>query len=785
MIMKCEHCKLDYKQAQMIEYKGKIFCCKGCESVWEILHESGLDEFYEKLGNQTLSPVNFQNEMKNYDEFITKTKEGFSEIYLMIHGIECAACVWLNEKILTKQEGILELDINHLNHKARIVFDEQSISLVQILRLIESIGYKASAYDASKASKKADLLKREFYSKLVVAIACVMNIMWIAVAKYAGFFSGMDKDTKDILNFAEFILCSPVLFYTGSHFYKSAFKTLNMHSLNMDVLVISGASLAYVYSLWAMFFRVGEVYFDSVAMIICFVFIGKYLEMFSKKRALDTIDGLNDFLQNEVLVFNGKEFVSKEVQKVCLGDRILLKTGDKILIDGICKSGEMSVDTSSLNGENTPKLIQKEDEIFSACIVLDGSVEYEATKLYKDSKLSQIIQLLELASSKKAKLESLVNSLLAYFSRTVLLIAFICFAFWFFYKEESFEISLVNAIAVLIIACPCALALATPVSNLVALGRALKKHILFKSSSVIEDLSKCDCVVFDKTGILTKIELELKEVFLDKALDLNELYNFVKLSKHPISQNIVLYLKQKGAKDLNLDFKKLSSIQAKGLSAELNEGLLLGGSSKFLQEKGIVAKEFDNTHFIFAKEGKILAFFEFDSVLREGAKELIAYLKKEKKELMILSGDHQKAVEKIAKKLEIQNYQASCLPEDKMKTIENLSKNYKVLFVGDGVNDALALKYASVSMTLREGSDLAIESSDVLLLKNDLLSLKKAIKLSKNTFKIIKQNLAFSLFYNACTIPLAFLGMINPLFAAISMSFSSIIVVLNALRIKE
>ncbi len=378
-----------------------------------------------------------------------------------------------------------------------------------------------------------------------------------------------------------------------------------MHSLNMDVLVISGASLAYVYSLWAMFFRVGEVYFDSVAMIICFVFIGKYLEMFSKKRALDTIDGLNDFLQNEVLVFNGKEFAPKKVQKVCLGDRILLKTGDKILIDGICKSGEMSVDTSSLNGESIPKLIQKEDEIFSACMVLDGSVEYEATKLYKDSKLSQIIQLLELASSKKAKLESLVNSLSAYFSRTVLLIAFICFAFWFFYKEESFEISLVNAIAVLIIACPCALALATPVSNLVALGRALKKHILFKSSSVIEDLSKCDCVVFDKTGILTKIELELKEVFLDKVLDLNELYNFVKLSKHPISQNIASYLKQKGAKDLNLNFKKHSSIQAKGLSAELNEELLLGGSSKFLQEKSIATKEFDNTHFIFAKEGKI------------------------------------------------------------------------------------------------------------------------------------------------------------------------------------
>lgn len=784
--MKCEHCKLNFKKSQMIEFKGKFFCCKGCQSVWEILHESGLDEFYERLGNKALKPVNLESFNKNYEEFITKTKEGFSEIYLMIHGIECAACVWLNEKILTKQDGILELDINHLSHKARIVFDEQSISLVQILNLIESIGYKASAYDPSKSSQKADLVKREFYSKLIVAIACVMNIMWIAVAKYAGFFSGMDKDTKDILNFAEFILCSPVLFYTGSSFYKSAFKALKMHSLNMDTLVISGASLAYLYSLWAMFFRVGEVYFDSVAMIICFVFVGKYLEMLSKKRALDTIDGLNDFLQNEVLVFNGKEFAPKEVQKVCIGDRILLKSGDKILIDGICKKGEASIDTSSLSGENEPCLVSVGSIINSACIVLDGSIEYEVSKLYEDSKLNQIIKLLEFASTKKARLESLVSSISAYFSRTILTLALLCFAFWFFYMKESVEISLVYAISVLIIACPCALALATPVSNLVALGRALKKGILFKNSNIVEKLSKCDMAVFDKTGVLTKTHLEIVDVFLDEKLNLDKLYSFVSLSNHPISKSVAQFLQNKNAKYLNLDFKDLSNIQAKGIKAFLGKSLLLGGSVKFLEENGIQCeKKFENSHFVFVYENKILAYFEFSSVLREGAKELINYLKQAKINTMILSGDNEKAVQKIADELGISSFKAACLPQTKMQVIENLSHDKKVLFVGDGINDALALKYAAVAMSLREGSDLAIENSDVLLLKNDLSSLKSAIKISKNTYKIIKQNLAFSLIYNACTIPLAFLGLINPLFAALSMSFSSIIVILNALRIKN
>lgn len=783
--MRCAHCRLNFEKEQMIEKKGNFFCCKGCQNVYEILNENDLGEFYERLGNTSLNPVILSQENKNYDEFVGKTKEGLSEIYLMIHGIECAACVWLNEKVLIKQKGILELDINHITHKARIVFDENTITLKQILNLIQSIGYRASAYDPTRVQQKADSIKREFYSKLVVGIACVMNIMWVAVAKYAGFFSGMQSDMKDILNFAEFILCAPVLFYTGSSFYKSAFFAAKNRSLNMDTLVISGATLAFLYSIWAMFSRLGEVYFDSVAMIICFVFIGKYLEVFSKKRALDTIDGLSDFLQSEVLVYDGKKFSPKEVQKVELGDLILLRSGDKILIDGICQKGEASIDTSSLSGESEPKLIKRGDELSSACIVLDGSVEYLATKLYADSKLSQIIKLLELAHSKKAKLESLVNQISAYFSRSILSLALLCFCFWIFFRGESVELSLIHAISVLIIACPCALALATPVSNLIALSRALKQNILFKSASVIEDLSKCDVAVFDKTGVLTRAKLDVGEFYLSPKLEINELYNFVKLSNHPLSKSVALFLEQKGAKDENLDFKELSNIQARGLKACLNGVLLLGGSSQFLEENHIRSKEFENSHFIFSKGGEILAFFEFESVLREDAKNLAAYLKKEKIHTMILSGDNAKAVQKIAKELNISEFKASCLPEDKMEMIGKLSQKHKVLFVGDGVNDALALNYAAVSITLKEGCDLAIESSDVVLLKNDLGSLQKALKLSKNTYKIIKQNLTLSIIYNAFTIPLAFLGLINPLIAAISMSLSSIIVILNALRIKE
>lgn len=784
--MKCSHCRLDFDEKQMLQKGQFFFCCKGCETVFELLYNKGLQDFYEKLGDKTLTPAKLDNELLNFTNFLRHTDEGFSEIYLFIEGIHCAACVWLNEKILIEEQGIIEVNVNLLTHKARIVFDEKVLSLERILDLIQSIGYKPSAYDPLKQEQKAVSTKREFYSKLVVAIACVMNIMWIAVAKYAGFFSFMDAGTKDILNFAEFILASPVLFYTGSSFYQGAFYSLKHKQISMDFLVIFGSTLAYIYSVWAMFSRAGEVYFDSVAMIVCFVFVGKYLEVLVKKNATDTMDSLNDFLKGEILVFNGKEFAPKDAYEVKIGDLIQLKTGNKILIDGVCVRGEASIDTSSLSGENEPVLIKVDDEINSACIVLDGSLEYKATKCYADSKLSQIISLLELSQNNKPKIQSLVAQISLYFSRTVLTLALLCFCFWYFLKHSSAEFALINAISVLIIACPCALALATPVSNLIALFQALKLKVLFKSSSKIEDLSKCNMAVFDKTGVLTDLRLQISRYTLDKKANLNELLAFIKLSNHPVSVSISQFLQEKVRKNEHLCFTNIKELRAKGISARLNEDEFIGGNTNFLQECGMKMNEnFEDTHFIFAKNGEILASFEFQSVLRSGASELVKYLQSLKMPIKILTGDNEKATLKIASKLGIKDYQAQCHPEKKMHIVSNLSKKHKVLMVGDGINDALALKNAAVAVSLKQGSDLAVENSDIILLKNDLSALKQTIKLSKKTFIIIKQNLAFSLCYNALTIPLAFLGLINPLIAATSMSLSSVVVILNALRIKN
>ena len=762
----------------MLEKDGHFFCCTGCEAVFELVQSKGLGDFYERLGKNSLEPVNFKQNLGVFDSFVRPTNEGFSEIHLVIDGIFCAACVWLNEKILIEEQGVIEASVNPLTHKARVVFDERQVSLKRILTLIQSIGYKPSAYDPLKQEQKA------LSTKLVVAVACVMNVMWIAVAKYAGFFSLMDAQTKDILNFAEFVLASPVLFYTGSAFYKNAYFSLKHGQISMDFLVIFGASLAYAYSLWAMFSRGGEVYFDSVAMIICFVFVGKYLEVLVKKHATDTMDGLNDFLKGEILVFNGKEFAPKDAYAVQVGDIIQLKTGDKILIDGVCVRGEASIDSSSLSGESEPVLVQAGTNINSACVVLDGSVEYRALKPYAESKLSQIIALLEL--SQKPKIQSLVAQIAVYFSRTVLAVALLCFCFWYFVRESGAEFALINAISVLIISCPCAFALATPVSNLIALFQALKLKVLFKSSDKIEDLSKCDYAVFDKTGVLTDFKLKIAHYELKQKANLNELFAFINLSNHPVSASIREFLQEKVRDKKHLEFSAVKEIRAKGISARLKNDEFIGGNAQFLQECGIkMNQKFSDTHFVFAKNGEILAHFEFESVLRAGASELVSYLKKIKMPIKMLTGDNEKAAQKVASKLGITDFTAFCLPENKMQVITTLSQKHKVLMVGDGVNDALALQNAAVAVSLKQGADLAAQNSDIILLKNDLHALEQAIRLSKKTFIIIKQNLAFSLCYNALTIPLAFVGLINPLVAAASMSLSSVVVILNALRIRR
>ena len=514
--VKCDHCNLEFDKSVMIEDKidGKkrYFCCKGCQGVYHLLREEGLDSFYEKLGDTKLNPAaKKEDDLEKFDlegfinRYVKKRDDGFYEINLIIEGIHCAACVWLNEKVLHKTPGIIEATINYTNNKAKVVWDPEEIKLSKIIQTIRSIGYNAYPYDPKLQEERAIKQRRDYYARILVAVFATMNIMWIAIAQYVGFFSGMRRDIKDILNFAEFVLATPTLFYSGWVFFKGAYYGLKNRFINMDVLVATGATLAYIYSLYAMFSKSGEVYFDSVTMLITFILVGKYLEVLGKKQAVDTLDRVLGTIPTEVTVVKNSEKALVLVENVKVGDIIELKPGEKVVIDGVIINGSASFDESSLTGESEPIFKKRGDEVLSGSICLDSVVRYEAKKDFSTSILSNIISLLEDSITKKPKIERLANQVSGYFSITILTIALLTFIGWYFYIG-SFEKALIIAISVVVIACPCALGLATPMATLIGIGVAAKRGILFKEASFLETMAKSTILVLDKTGTITKGE---------------------------------------------------------------------------------------------------------------------------------------------------------------------------------------------------------------------------------------------------------------------------------------
>ncbi|CZE47900.1 heavy metal translocating P-type ATPase [Campylobacter geochelonis] len=786
---KCSHCQLSFEKDALIDDEfGNKFCCNGCKQVFYLLKNEGLDDFYKKLGKNTLNPASNLKEISDetarsiYKNYVKQNSDGFNEIYIIIEGIHCAACIWLNQKVLFNAKGVIEAEINASTNKAKIVWDESEINLAEIFNIIQSIGYNPYPYDPVRSQTRSDAKRRDFYARLLVGIFATMNIMWIAVALYSGYFSGMDESIKDVLHFAEFVLATPVLFYTGNVFLKGAITAVKTKMPNMDLLIFSGATLTYIYSLYAMFSRSGEVYFDSVCMIITFVFIGKYLEVISQKKAVDSLDALSNLVIKEIQVKNGDKFELKSANSVKIGDVILVNSGEMVLIDGKIISGDGSFDYASLSGESIPVFKQNGDEISSGAICLDGRVEYMAQCDFQSSILSKIINLLENASFKKPQIEKTVNKISGYFSLIILSLALLTFLAWFG-LDFGFEKALIVAVSVIIVACPCALGLATPVATLVGLSTGLKKGIIYKETKIIESMAKCDTIVFDKTGTLTKAKLKVVNSEFYTKFDINLLANLLKSSNHPVSVAVFEHINH-DYKSLNLS--EFENIQAKGVSAKFSNTHLRGGSYKFMQELGLKCPNSDMTSYFFAIDDEVVAKFELEDILRDEAKDVVLNLANQGFEIYILSGDNEKVVKKIANELNITNFVANSLPSSKAEFVQNLSKNGKnVIMVGDGINDSVALSVATVGISFGSGASVSVDKSDVILVNENLTKLYEAILISKATLKTIKQNLALSILYNIIAIPLAMLGFIIPLFAALFMSLSSISVVLNSLKIKN
>ncbi|WP_416385455.1 heavy metal translocating P-type ATPase [Sulfurimonas sp.] len=790
--MSCSHCHLKFDKSVMIIEGNNYFCCNGCKGVFNLLNDEGLETFYEKSGNTILTPPSikyddsFSFDTDSFrDSFVEKDKDGFSQVSLIIEGIHCSACVWLNEKALHKMDGVIEANINFTNNKAKIVWVDDIVKLSQIIDMIRSIGYNAFAYDASIGELHANKERKSYYLKMAVAIFASMNIMWIAVAQYAGYFTGITQDIKTILNVAEGILATPVLFFSGWVFFRGAYYGLKNKVVNMDLLVATGALFTYIYSIYITIMQNGEAYFDSVSMIITFVLIGKFLEILSKKNVADTLDIIGKHIPSEVNIILEDKIVSIKLEDVKVGDIVVVKSGEKILLDGKIIKGEGSFDESNLTGESEPVEKKLGESVISGTTSIDADVHFIATKDFKHSTLSNLVTLLEEAINTKPKIQQMANRLSEHFSSMILALSFLTFCLWF-YLGNGFEMSFMIGISVIVIACPCALALATPVATLVGLSLATKKGILFKEALQLETMAKVDTLVIDKTGTITVGKPEVVNVHIYEDFDTGLLYSLTRASKHPIASGIHTYLKEKDENLQEIIFDELSQIPALGIKAKYRTTEVFGGNLKLLEQNNIsIDFSSDNSLFYYVVNNKVVAIYELSDMIKDDALELVKNLQKINIRTIMLTGDNRFSAQKIAKKVGIKDFKYDQSPEDKSNYISLLHKeNKKVVMVGDGVNDILALAKADIGIAMGSGSDIAVEIGDVVLLNNSLKSLHDAFRISRTTFGLIKQNLFISLAYNAITIPLAMAGYVIPLVAAISMSVSSLLVVGNSMRIK-
>ena len=801
----CKHCAGHFEAEAVIDANGDEFCCNGCKNVYAYLKSQGFSEFYSKLkkGEQNLakpSSKHFdkQSASSMFSKLLRRDESSpfICELEVLISGIHCPACIWLNEKALSNLEGVLELNISATTSKARVLFDERKTALEEILNLIIAIGYDPKPFNEVKGAKNS--LSREYYAKLIVALACSMNIMWVAIALYSGYFEGLSTGAKKILHFAEFVLASPPVFYTASVFYRSALSALKLRQISMDVNVSLGILSVYFYSVYAMLSGSEQVYFDSACMLVTFIFAGKFLQTKATQKAAQELENISSLFVEQVMSVKNNsripsisEFKPCDVSEVKSGDFVLLRSGERAMIDGVVLSGEASVDNSSINGESVPVGISKDDTLLSGALCAEGSVIYKATSSFQGSFLNKLSKLLSNASFARAEIEELANKISSHFGWAILALCVASFVFWSVVNISAWSgaNAFGVAISVLVIACPCALSLATPIATLVAMGTATKRSVVFKDAKVLETLAKCDIIAFDKTGTLSKANLKVLKGQRFLPFDDGALLALASASTHPISKAVASYILEKTCTLSSFNqgiLENIQNIAGKGITATYKGVKIAGGSAAFVKSLG--ASLADDTggssEYYFMYDGKLVARFLLDDELREGAKASIKELKKMGLKVLMLSGDKQIVASKVASELGIDKSHGELNPEQKALLIKELQKSANVVMVGDGINDILALKSANVGIAMGSGASVSVGVSDVVLLRDELGDLVFALRLAKKTFKVIKENLFISLVYNALSIPLAMAGFIIPLFAAISMSFSSLLVVLNSLRLK-
>ena len=738
-----------------------------------------------------------------------------------VSGMTCSSCVANITKAVEKLDGVSGANVNLMTNSMKVNFDENIVDDEKIIGAVEKIGYGASPAGEKTKSEDRPVDDREkaLKHRLISSIIFMVILMYIAMGPMVhlptpGIFHG--REGAIIFAFSQFLLALPVV-YINRDFYISGFKGLKNRAPNMDSLVAIGSLAALVYGIFAIYmmaygFGQGDMelvdayrhnlYFESSAMILTLITVGKYLEEKSKNKTRSSLANLMDLAPKMATVIEDGEEVVKNIEDVRVGDILLVRPGESVAVDGKVIEGASSLDESAVTGESIPVQKSVGDRVISASINTTGSFKFQAEKVGEDTTISQIIKLVDEANQSKAPIAKLADEIAGVFVPAVLIIAVLTFGVWMA-LGYGFENALNFAISVLVISCPCALGLATPVSIMVATGKSADFGLLFKNAEVLENLHKIDVIVMDKTGTIT----EGKPILTDIVTDLDE-ENFLKIagsieknSQHPLASAIINYAQEN---DIDLEeITNFNSVSGRGLNGEIAGNKYLAGNLEYMLEEKIDLKDFQakaeelagegKTSMYFANESEVLGIISVKDLPKESSRDAIKLLRDMGKKIIMLTGDNEKTAEAIADEIGVDQTLAGLLPQDKNKEIDKIQKSgKKVLMIGDGINDAPSLAKADIGMAIGHGTDVAIESSDVVLMRSDLLDVVSALELSKATIKNIKQNLFWAFFYNTIGIPLAagllfpaFGIKLSPMFAALAMSLSSVFVVNNALRLRR